>query len=104
MPIRNIAADVTEIRIHPYFLALFMPKSVSESVSKRKFPIGIWLLILILESSKQSKTRDHHRACFAEKNPERSIKKICICFCALDFFPENTLGDGPKKPRIRVKV
>ena len=24
-----------------------------------------------------------------KKNPERSIEKICICFCALDFFPEN---------------
>ena len=43
---------------------------------------------------KKSKTRDHHRACLAEKNPERSIELICICFCALDFFLENTLGHG----------
>ena len=27
---------------------------------------------------------------------------ICICFCALDFFPESVLGDGPKNSRIRV--
>ena len=55
-------------------------------------------LTLILEFWKKSKTRDRHRACFRGKNPERSIEKICICFCALDFFPEDTLGDGPKKP------
>ena len=31
-----------------------------------------------------------------KKNPERSIEELYICFCALDFFPEMTLGHGPK--------
>ena len=26
---------------------------------------------------------------FREKNPERSIASICICFCAMDFFSGN---------------
>ena len=26
---------------------------------------------------------------FAEKNPERSIESISICFCAVDFFSGN---------------
>ena len=38
---------------------------------------------------KKSKPRDHHRVCFAGKNPERSIEKICICFRAVDFFSKN---------------
>ena len=43
----------------------------------------------------------HYRICvLREKNPERSIEKICIFFCALDFFPENTLGYDPKKWHI----
>ena len=33
---------------------------------------------------------------FRKKNPERSIASICICSCALKFFPESALGDGPK--------
>ena len=47
-------------------------------------------LTLIRESwKKKSKTRDRDRECFAEKNPERSIESICICFCAADFFSGN---------------
>ena len=46
---------------------------------------------------------------FREKNPQhRNIYKLIQC-CALDFFPQNTLGDGPafwiffQDSRIRVK-
>ena len=28
---------------------------------------------------------------------------IRICPCALEFFPESALGNGPKNSRIRVK-
>ena len=38
---------------------------------------------------KKSKTRDHHRASFTEKNPERSIESIWIFFRALEFFSGN---------------
>ena len=50
------------------------------------------LLTLIRETGKKSKTRDRHRACFPEKSgAQRCI--ICLCFCALDCFPENTLPE-----------
>ena len=57
-------------------------------------------LTLIHKFWKKSKTRDRHRCVFRKKNPERSIASICICFHALDFFPESTLGYGPKKWHI----
>ena len=44
---------------------------------------------------------DHHRACFAGKKSRAQRCVICnISFFALDFFPEMTLGDGPKKWHI----
>ena len=53
---------------------------------------------------------DRDRACFPEKNPEhRNIYKLIQC-CALDFFPQNTLGDNPafwiffQDSRIRVNA
>ena len=52
---------------------------------------------------KKSKTPDHHRACFAEKNPERSIEKICIYFCALHFFQKTRSATVPKMAYIFVQ-
>ena len=45
-----------------------------------------WLTLICESWGKKSKTRDRDRACFAEKNPERSLASICILFRALDFF------------------
>ena len=55
-----------------------------------------------MNPGKKSKSRDRHRARFAEKKSRAQRCVICICFCALDFFPESVLGDGPKNSRIRV--
>ena len=51
---------------------------------------------------------DRDWASFLKKNPKhRNIYKTIQC-CALDFFPQNTLGEGPAFwifiPRIRVKA
>ena len=44
-------------------------------------------LTLIRESWKKNPKRGTiTERLLRRKNPERSIKKICICFCALDFF------------------
>ena len=45
------------------------------------------LLTLIRESWKKNPKRGTvTESVLRKKNPERSMKKICICFCALDFF------------------
>ena len=44
-------------------------------------------LTLILESWKKNPKRGTiTERVLRKKNPERSIKKICICFCAVDIF------------------
>ena len=58
------------------------------------------LLTLIRESWKKSKTRDRHRARYAGKKYRAQRCTICMCSCALDFFPEIALGDGPRKWHI----
>ena len=58
-------------------------------------------LTLIRESWKKNPKRGTiTERLLRKKNPERSIEKICICFCAVDFFPKMTLGHGPEKWHI----
>ena len=58
-------------------------------------------LTLIRKSWKKNPKRETiTERVLRKKNPERSIESICICFCAVDFFPEITLRDGPKKWHI----
>ena len=58
-------------------------------------------LTLILESRKKSKTRDHHRACFAgKKNQSAALMRFLYVSVLWIFFPENTLGHGLKKWHI----
>ena len=71
---------------------------------QRKKALISKLLTLIRESWKKSKTRDRHRARFAEKKSRAQRCIFCICSCALEFFPESALGDGPKNSWIRVKL
>ena len=90
-----------DLVIRPLFWPSLVQKSVpiklGSSLTSRTFSKGGISLsrndsfrqrFLSLNRGKKSKTRDHHRACFADKNPELSIELICICFCALDFFPQ----------------
>ena len=51
---------------------------------------------------KKSKTRNRHRARFAEKNPERSIESICICSCALEFFSGNHARSRSQKMAYNI--
>ena len=39
-----------------------------------------------------------------EKIQSAALRRFVYVSVLWIFFPENTLGDGPKKPRIRVKV
>ena len=57
---------------------------------------------LIRESwKKKSKTRDHHRAYFAEKKIQSAALRRFVYVSELwNFFPENTLHYGPKKWHI----
>ena len=77
-------------------------ESMSDEYYRIKVRFEIYSLTLILESwKKKSKTRDHHRACFSEK---KSRAQHCINLYTLPcfgfFFPESTLGYGPKKWHI----
>ena len=55
-----------------------------------------------MNPGKKSKSRDHHRACFAEKSRAQHLIDLYMFLC-FRFFLEMTLGDGPKNSRIRVK-
>ena len=57
-------------------------------------------LTLIREFWKKSKVRDHHRACFAEKIQSAAMDQFVCVSVLWIFFPENTLGHGPKKWHI----
>ena len=86
-------------------------------------------MALIRESWKKSKMRDHHRAYFAEKSRAQhwinlymfhdldfwrfaslsahilfisQVSTVTSPVMILDFFPEITLGNGPKNSRIKV--
>ena len=56
------------------------------------------LLTLIRESWKKNPKRGTvTERVFGKKNPERSIEKICICFCALDLFSRNDAQSRSQK-------
>ena len=79
-------------------------KNVNCSYCTRREKIGISnnlnLYPRILEI--KCKTRDRDRACFAEKIQSAALRHLYMFLC-FGFFPEMTLGDGPKNSRVRVK-
>ena len=71
--------QIVEIDRYPYrwFLGRKNPKRrvlIGYIFCENLYPLSV-------NPGKKSLTRDYHRACFVEKNPERSIESICLCFC-----------------------
>ena len=73
---------------------IFTKKELSKSSP------SILVQLLSVNPGKKSKMRDRHRAHLAEKKSRAQRYIICICSCALEFFPESALGDGPEKWHI----
>ena len=75
----------------------------TKMTSKCALTLGLGVsdaLTLIREFRKKFKMWDRHRARFTGKNPERSVASFVYVPLLWIFFPENALGDGPKKWHI----